>query len=667
MSMVMVLSLAVPTFAAATSNSKEDENNPEINIRYEKASSGYTMSFTTEEQGLIFIDNVPYKTKDTYNVQTLKTAFSKSDTSCRLVSNDKVYYLKTFRETSPSPATNPDGTTEYIGSWSATCELFYAKAPEIEDVGSNYSTSTTTVKNVEYETTQKYVDKYFIDSKQVTEAEYNNHRSTHSCKESYEMKLTDTSEPVLSKTETSAPVITSCKVTATGQGYVYRQITVTEWYDVTQTYTRTHSLETLTDGTTEGDYSGTLKIDAMNNLGSAKEVTGNIELSDNTINFSSERFNITNGKGTFKTNSQSAITLKSLLVGQTYKISNVKVDGAEVVLVSPATGKIASGTVVKVTLKNPATNTTNYTITWKNWDGSVLKTQVVSAGSVPSYSGTPTRPADSNYTYTFKGWSPSVTAATSNVAYTACFTAVPKQSSQTYTITWKNWNGSVLKTQVVSAGSVPSYGGTPTRPADSNYTYTFKGWSPSVTAATSNVTYTAQFTAVSKPQTYTITWKNWNGQILSTSTVKPNSYPVYNGKTPTRASDSKYTYTFSGWTPAPKSATQNTVYTAKYTAKAKPAPLNIKVKISTPKASKAAVTVKWKKLSKKQQKQISSYQIQYSTSNSFKSAKIVKAGKSTASKKISKLKRRTIYYVRVRAVKGAQYGPWSTAKVVKTK
>ena len=65
------------------------------------------------------------------------------------------------------------------------------------------------------------------------------------------------------------------------------------------------------------------------------------------------------------------------------------------------------------------------------------------------------------------------------------------------TITWKNWDGSILKTTTVQEGTTPSYGGTPTRPDDS-FTYTFKGWSPSIVAATRNATYTAEYTPKSK-------------------------------------------------------------------------------------------------------------------------------------------------------------------------
>ena len=91
-------------------------------------------------------------------------------------------------------------------------------------------------------------------------------------------------------------------------------------------------------------------------------------------------------------------------------------------------------------------------------------------------------------------------------------------------------------------------------------------------------------------------------------------------------------------------------------------------------ASKNTVTVKWKK----QTKQTAGYEIQYSTSSKFtkKTTKTVKAAKnSMTSKKITKLKAKKKYYVRIRTYQTVKvgkkstkiYASWSKAKTVTTK
>ena len=69
------------------------------------------------------------------------------------------------------------------------------------------------------------------------------------------------------------------------------------------------------------------------------------------------------------------------------------------------------------------------------------------------------------------------------------------KGAQTFTITWKNADGTVLKTdENVEANTTPSYDGeTPTKEADDSGKYYFVGWTPEVMAATADIEYTARF------------------------------------------------------------------------------------------------------------------------------------------------------------------------------
>lgn len=99
-------------------------------------------------------------------------------------------------------------------------------------------------------------------------------------------------------------------------------------------------------------------------------------------------------------------------------------------------------------------------------------------------------------------------------------------------------------------------------------------------------------------------------------------------------------------------------------------------KINPPKTSLTKATIRKKDITvywKKQAKQTTGYQIQYSTNKLFKKGnKAVTVSKTgTTSKKITGLKRKTLYYVRIRTFKKIgktmYYSGWSASKKIKTK
>ena len=91
-----------------------------------------------------------------------------------------------------------------------------------------------------------------------------------------------------------------------------------------------------------------------------------------------------------------------------------------------------------------------------------------------------------------------------------------------------------------------------------------------------------------------------------------------------------------------------------------------KVKMSKPKAAKKAVTVKWKKVSKKNRKKIQGIEIQYSL-DGFKTISGTKFAKKTKkSIKVKGLQSKKKYWVRIRAYKNAADGKHVSAWKVKT-
>ena len=179
-----------------------------------------------------------------------------------------------------------------------------------------------------------------------------------------------------------------------------------------------------------------------------------------------------------------------------------------------------------------------HTVTFKDWDGTVLKTQEVQHGGDAEAPADPTRVG-----YTFTGWDKEFTNITADLVVTAQY------EINTYTVTFKDWDGTVLKTQEVQ------YGGDAEAPADPTRTgYTFTGWDKAFTNIMADLVVTAQY----EINTYTVTFKDWNGTVLKTQEVQ------YGGDAEAPADPTRTGYTFTGWDKAFTNITADLVVTAQY-------------------------------------------------------------------------------------------------------
>lgn len=208
-----------------------------------------------------------------------------------------------------------------------------------------------------------------------------------------------------------------------------------------------------------------------------------------------------------------------------------------------------------------------YKIYFKNYDGTVLQDEEFEYGALATYKGTtPTKPATAQYTYKFKEWTPKEALVTGEATYVAQFDSVVNK----YTITFKNYDGTIVKEfPDVAYGTDPASLAvtTPTKPADVEFKYDFKGWTPEFVDVTGDATYTAEYTPIK--QTYTVTFKNYDGTVIYTEDVEYGKKPYNVPAGPTRTPTTEFTYTFAGWSPEVTEVTEDPatqVYTATYNA-----------------------------------------------------------------------------------------------------
>ena len=204
-------------------------------------------------------------------------------------------------------------------------------------------------------------------------------------------------------------------------------------------------------------------------------------------------------------------------------------------------------------------------VTWVDGDGKTLRVDELDLNAVPAYgedAAVPTKTTDAQYVYTFAGWSTeengtplsTFSKVTGDITYYAVFTG----ETRSYTVTWKDHDGTVLaKQENIPYGTNPEYPGEkePYRngeqTTDYSLGYVFTGWSPELKPVDGDVTYTAQY---DEEKNYYVEFFNADG------TYRYNKLGVPAGTDPADHADYKEPtppsggYSFAGWATAPNSS-----------------------------------------------------------------------------------------------------------------
>jgi hypothetical protein len=188
-----------------------------------------------------------------------------------------------------------------------------------------------------------------------------------------------------------------------------------------------------------------------------------------------------------------------------------------------------------------------WTINFFNTDvnSTLLETKQYQHGSIVAYEGeTPTKETTAKYTYTFKGWNVEPTNAVEDFDYYAVYDS----TIRSYTITFKDYDGSEISSSAFEYGTIPSCSKTPSRTATAKWTYTHKGWKPALDYVTGATAYTATYDSTKVE--YKVTFMN-GVDIIDEQMIPYGDAAV----APTNVT--REGYRFTGWNTSFSNVTEN--------------------------------------------------------------------------------------------------------------
>ncbi|MBQ3196202.1 MAG: InlB B-repeat-containing protein, partial [Clostridia bacterium] len=179
-----------------------------------------------------------------------------------------------------------------------------------------------------------------------------------------------------------------------------------------------------------------------------------------------------------------------------------------------------------------------FTVTFEDYDGTVLNSQSVAYGNAATAPANPVREG-----YTFIGWDKSFDNIVEDITVTAQY------EINKYTVTFVDHDGAVLSEQTVEHGTDA------VAPADPEWEgHSFVGWEGSYVNVTEDRTIKALYDEI----VFTVTFEDYDGTVLNSQSV------AYGNAATAPANPVREGYTFIGWDVAFDSITTDTTVTAQY-------------------------------------------------------------------------------------------------------
>lgn len=181
--------------------------------------------------------------------------------------------------------------------------------------------------------------------------------------------------------------------------------------------------------------------------------------------------------------------------------------------------------------------TRKYTVTFCDWNGSVLDEQSIAYGQAATAPEDPYR-----VDYRFDGWDASFDNIVADTRITATYV-------RQYLVMFVDYDYSTIDIQFIDHGTDAIQPNNPVR-----YNHVFTGWDAAFTNVVSDLTIKAQYI-----RQYTVTFVDYDGTILSTAIVNSGSNAA-----PPSAPSNRVGYTFVSWDHSYNNITSDTEIVAVY-------------------------------------------------------------------------------------------------------